>query len=101
MVVETLFGIHTETGKLEVKPFITSWVRNNLLAQSEQITLENFAFKGKNYSVTIDLPEASKDETGYYPVENVTMDEKGHFHVTLGALVNVDSSITLVSGVKP
>ncbi|MCV5871515.1 hypothetical protein OFN61_40305, partial [Escherichia coli] len=35
MVVETLFGIHTETGKLEVKPFITSWVRNKLLAQSE------------------------------------------------------------------
>ncbi|TOE79876.1 hypothetical protein, partial [Vibrio parahaemolyticus] len=26
---------------------------------------------------------------------------EGHFHVTLGALVNVDSSITLVSGVKP
>ncbi|TOK92001.1 hypothetical protein, partial [Vibrio parahaemolyticus] len=69
--------------------------------QSEQITLENFAFKGKNYSVTIDLPEVSKDETGYYSVENVTMNEEGHFHVTLGALVNVDSSITLVSGVKP
>ncbi|MFW8633278.1 amylo-alpha-1,6-glucosidase [Vibrio natriegens] len=101
MVVETIFGIHTETGQLEVKPFITSWVRNHLLAQSDEITLENFAFKGKTYSVTIELPEVSEDETGYYPVENVTQDEDGSYRVTLGGLVNVESEVKLVSGVAP
>ncbi|MCY9875654.1 Six-hairpin glycosidase-like protein [Vibrio natriegens] len=101
MVVETIFGIHTETGQLEIKPFITSWVRNHLLAQSDEITLENFAFKGKTYSVTIELPEVSEDETGYYPVENVTLDEDGSYRVTLGGLVNVESEVKLVSGVAP
>ncbi|MCG9700008.1 amylo-alpha-1,6-glucosidase [Vibrio natriegens] len=101
MVVETIFGIHTETGQLEIKPFITSWVRNHLLAQSDEITLENFAFKGKTYSVTIELPEVSEDETGYYPVENVTLDEDGSYRVTLGGLVNVESDVKLVSGVAP
>ncbi|UYI50211.1 amylo-alpha-1,6-glucosidase [Vibrio natriegens] len=101
MVVETIFGIHTEAGQLEIKPFITSWVRNHLLAQSEQITLENFVFKGKAYSVTVELPEVSEDETGYYPVENVTLDEDGSYRVTLGGLVNVESEVKLVSGVAP
>ncbi|NVC92307.1 Six-hairpin glycosidase-like protein [Vibrio natriegens] len=101
MVVETIFGIHTETGQLEIKPFITSWVRNNLLAQSDEITLENFAFKGKTYSVTVELPEVSEDETGYYPVENVTLDQEGNYRVTLGGLVSVESEVKLVSGVAP
>ncbi|WP_243977726.1 amylo-alpha-1,6-glucosidase [Vibrio natriegens] len=101
MVVETIFGIHTETGQLEIKPFITSWVRNHLLAQSDEITLENFVFKGKTYSVTIELPEVSEDEAGYYPVENVTLDEDGSYRVTLGGLVNVESEVKLVSGVAP
>ncbi|MCF7480769.1 amylo-alpha-1,6-glucosidase [Vibrio sp. J1-1] len=101
MVVETIFGIHTETGQLEIKPFITSWVRNNLLAQSEQITLENFVFKGKTYSVTVELPEVSEDEAGYYAVENVTLDQDGNYRVTLGGLVNVESEVKLVSGVAP
>jgi hypothetical protein len=101
MIVETIFGIHTETGQLEVKPFITSWVRNNLLSQSDQITLENFMFKGKTYSVTVELPEVSEDQTGYYSVENVTLNQDGHYRVTLGRLVNVDSEINVISGVAP
>ncbi|WP_039977149.1 MGH1-like glycoside hydrolase domain-containing protein [Vibrio jasicida] len=101
MVVETIFGIHTETGQLEVKPFITGWVRNQLFAQSDQITLENFSFKGKSYSVTVHLPEVQDESNGYYPVEEVTVDDNGHYQVTLGSLVADDSSIKVVDGVKP
>ncbi|OAN17995.1 Six-hairpin glycosidase-like protein [Photobacterium jeanii] len=101
MVVETIFGIHTESGQLEVKPFITGWIRNNLFAHSQQITLNNFDYKGKQYSVTIDLPPVDDDMSGYYPVDDVKLDDKGNYQVTLGAKVGNDSTIKVISGVKP
>lgn len=101
MVVETIFGIHTETGHIAVSPFITGWIRNSLFAHSQQITLENFSFKGKTFSVTIDLPPASDDMSGYYPVDNVQTDKNGNYHATLGALVGNDDTIKVITGVKP
>lgn len=100
MVTETIFGINTDSGEINVEPFVTGWMRNNLFKNSQQIKLENFEYKGINYQVVVKLPPVDQDMSGYFDIESVTRDGN-EFTATLGKRIIGDDGLTLIEGVLP
>lgn len=100
MVIEQVFGIDTASGELRIEPFVTGWLRNTTLRNSDEIRLENFSFKGQNYTVTVKLPALSENQEGYYDIASVK--KKGNnYTVTLGDLIENDQTIKVIADVKP
>ena len=100
MVIEQVFGIDTSSGELNVKPFVTGWLRNTVMKNSDEIRLENFSFKGQRYSVTVKLPAQDGKLTGYYDLASVEQQDS-EFVVTLGQLIETNENIKVVTGVAP
>ncbi|MCG7587163.1 amylo-alpha-1,6-glucosidase [Photobacterium sp. OFAV2-7] len=100
MVVENVFGVDTSDSSLQVKPFITGWMRNELFKNSNQIKLENFQYKGQVYTIVINLPEVDQDMTGYFEVASV-INTDNVITATLGQRVAGDNSLTVIQGVQP
>jgi len=100
MVTETVFGIDTRSGQLNVDPFITGWMRNNLFKNSTEIKLENFEYKGSDYQINVKLPPVDQDMTGYFEVESVK--RTGNvITATLGKRIAGDERLTIIKDVKP
>ncbi|MCW8327190.1 Six-hairpin glycosidase-like protein [Photobacterium sp. SDRW27] len=100
MVIEQVFGLETVGGELRVEPFITGWMRNTVLKNSDEIRLENFSFKGQSYGVTIKLPPLDNRLSGYYKTVSVNR-EDNEYIVSLGELTETDQTITVIDDVKP
>lgn len=70
MAVDTLFGVKTDNDGLHFAPFITSKLRREQFPESRSIALHDLTLRGKNFDISIFLPEATTKQ-GYYSVREV------------------------------
>lgn len=68
MVVQQVFGIGADAGRLHVNPFITSRLRREWFAGSDVIELSGLVLHGKRLRVRIKLPPAMAGEGFYIPI---------------------------------
>lgn len=114
MVTQTLFGIHTEQNNLTITPFLTP-ASVALLGKGKQASFDNVLFNGKKISVQLQLPESSTQESGIYPVAQITLNGKAvagaitetmlndnnKVIVSFGALIKSTASLTIANNVNP
>ena len=75
MVHRTLFGLEPTASGLRVTPFITHGMRRTLFAGTDEIVLNDFAYRGRRVSVVIALPPlATAQGGGAYRVASRRLD---------------------------
>ena len=72
MVHHTWFGLQPEGAGLAVRPYLTGSQRSELFGGTEQLVLNDVAFKGARLTVVLRLPSSSG--SGRLPVTAITLD---------------------------
>ena len=73
MVIENVFGVQLDERGVALRPFITSRLRREQFAGSQQLVLSGLRLHGKTLTVRIALPPVST-ANGYYPLQSVSLD---------------------------
>lgn len=71
MVQHTLFGLQPGADGLHVRPFMTSGLRQGLFANTSQLILNNYRYRGQSVDVVLHLP--SEPGTGVLTVASITL----------------------------
>ncbi|GGY17007.1 alpha/beta hydrolase-fold protein [Pseudoduganella dura] len=74
-LVGGVFGVSTTNDGIQVKPFITSKLRNEAFRGSGSALLAGLRLRGHALDVQVVLP-APQDASGYYPVQQVLLNGK-------------------------
>ncbi|WP_354624347.1 esterase [Psychromonas sp. MME2] len=110
MVIENVFGVTTSDQGINLKPFITTKLRQQQFADASNIKLQGLRLQNKVVNLQIELPQTS-EETGYYTVQGVTVNghitdqfiawadlvETNNLVITLADIVAGSSAITKVT----
>ncbi|TFW29389.1 esterase [Massilia arenosa] len=72
MVLNQVFGVRTSADGIDLDPFITSRLRRETFAGTNEIALENLRLHGKQVRVKIKLPAPSRQE-GFYEVASISV----------------------------
>ncbi len=64
LVQQVVFGLEISRQGISLSPFITAWMRAELFAQSEQISLSAFPYLGTTHDIRITLPRRETFRTG-------------------------------------
>ena len=110
MVVENVFGVTATDEGLRLQPFVTTKMRRDVFAGTNQATLHDLRLHGARISVRLLLPAASQ-EAGYHQVERVllngapagatipwaTLRDGDVVEIALGAVLKGDNDIRRVN----
>lgn len=70
MVVQQVFGVSVDAGRLHINPFLTSRLRREWFAGSDAIELSNLTLHGKRLQLKIKLPPAAASDGYYMPISS-------------------------------
>lgn len=73
LVEQVIFGQEANLDGIRFRPSITASMRSDTLADSEQIELHNFAYRGTRHTVQVSLPEAAAFREGIAQVGEVRL----------------------------
>lgn len=73
MVQDVVFGLETTWDGIRFQPFITARLRDGSFANSAQIELLNFAYRGTTNQVRMHLPPRNQAAAGVCPVARVVL----------------------------
>lgn len=68
MVHDVLFGIAVSNEGVRVRPYITRELRNTMFANADSVVLNDFAWRAKRITVTVNLPPRAEGRAGAYAV---------------------------------
>lgn len=111
MVIENIFGITTNDNGIDITPFITTSLHNEMFASSSQLSLQGLNLQGKSINLELILPTTLSEDEGYYEVQSITLNgtaisqsvlwqdltDSNTLIVTLGDIILADSNITKVT----
>ncbi|MBA2662350.1 MAG: Ig-like domain-containing protein [Bradymonadaceae bacterium] len=101
-IVKGVFGLEATQQGVRFRPFVTRTLRNDWLAESEELTLVDLPYRGKRITVTIALPAAQEGATGgVFAVGSVKLNgaEVGDAFLSVAQLAEQNTlEITLVVG---
>jgi hypothetical protein len=72
MVHHTLFGLEAEPDGLHVRPYLTRGLRSDLFAGTDELVLNDYAWRGKRVTVVLHLPPSGAGG-GSYAVDTITL----------------------------
>lgn len=73
MVVEGIFGVQVNKGKLGVKPYITTELANQFFTDTKNIELSNLTWRGKKITVNIEGPLTKDNKQGVYQLAEIKL----------------------------
>jgi hypothetical protein len=76
MVQDVVFGLETSYDGLRFRPFITAKLRNEVFGSSEELELQEFAFRNTRHHVRIHLPPRSQTTSGACAIGRVSLNRK-------------------------
>jgi hypothetical protein len=77
MIHHTIFGLEATPAGLEIRPYLTRDLRNDLFAGTDELILNDYPFRGKRVSVVLHVPPAG-GTGGAYGLGEVRIDGVAH-----------------------
>lgn len=84
MVHDIIFGQETSYTGIRFLPCITTEIRKNVFAGTNSLTLNDFPYRGKTISVTVNLPDVNSQVEGIYQIVSIKLN---------GRMISQDSFI--------
>jgi hypothetical protein len=72
MVHHVIFGIEAQRDELSIRPWITAKTRHEIFANTDEIVLRNFEWRGHSFDVVVHFPEG--DGAGGFQVVDIEID---------------------------
>jgi len=93
MIIDTVFGLESNSDGIRFQPFITRKMRNEMLGNSATIKLNKFPYKGKEINIELYLPPVDDSKEGFYTAHSVKLNgvEKEDSYITPADLSNGDT----------
>ncbi len=73
MVHDVVFGLETSREGLRVRPYVTRTMRNTTFANTDSLVLNDYAFRGRQVTVVVNLPPTGASRAGAYAVGAVRL----------------------------
>ncbi len=84
MVIEGVFGIHVDANQIQLKPYLTSQLKQRFFSNQQQLHLKNLTIQGKPINVQLTMPKRVKNQ-GVYRVERIMVNGQ----TLLGSAVDI------------
>jgi len=76
MVQDVVFGLETSWDGIRFRPYITAKLRNETFADSEQIELRNFSYRGTSHQVRLHPAPRTSSGEGVCPISRIELNGK-------------------------